>query len=240
MRHRKTGEHAHVHSNEFDEEPENTDRRQVASKDGPIGRSASPPPTKNHRDRDQGDGLIELRRMDRNGCRRHAVRKRYGPRKLTGATVVIPDEKTSEAANRMSDRKGRGGRRQDREDRESATTHQPEAREESARETPEPAHAPSRKQKVSQGLLSEMLHHPKQLRAQEAACEAGHTCIHGVARQAGPSQLAAEQPEPDEGASRDKCTEARDFESPNAKENRVDSALPSVGDSPSVYVRYAD
>ena len=217
MRHRKTGEYAHVHSNEFDEEPKNTDSGQVASQDGPIGRSAPSPPTKHDRDRDQGDSLIELRRMDRNGCRRHAVRKRNGPRKLTGSTVVIPDEKTSEAANCMSDRKSRGGRRQYRDDRESATTHQPEACEESAREASEPAHAPPREEKVSDGLVAEMFDYPEQLRAHEPSGDARHTSIHGVARQAGPCQLAIEQPKADERAGRNKYAEARDFDPPDAK-----------------------
>ncbi len=57
------------------------------------------------RERNQSSGLVELCRMYGDGRGRQAHWKRDAPWQVGGPAVVVPDEKTSNPANRVSDGK---------------------------------------------------------------------------------------------------------------------------------------
>ena len=226
MRHGETRDHPHVDADEFNQKPEDADCDQIAAEYCSINLPLSTPSDEHDRNWDEHNRFIELRRMHGNSGWRQALRERDGPWQVAWSTVVVAYEKASNAANRMPNRQPGSGRSKHGDDRQAATTHQPQSRGDAAREASEPAHATARQDQTTKRFFSQMFEYPQGLRPDQATDDASHAGVHRVARQTGAFQLPAEQPESDDRTDGDEHAEAGDLELTDAKENRVNAAPP--------------
>ena len=83
-------------------------------------------------------------------------------------------------------------------------------------------------QQAEQRLLAEVFGRPEQLRAEQAADDAGEP-RRRPRRAARPPRLAAEQPDADQRAERDHDAEAGDLEIADAEEDGIDGGLLGLG-----------
>src|SRR4029453_14511346 len=186
-----------------------------------IRHAVAPPSYQQPSHDKQRSHLIELRRMYPHVGRRQPPRKGNCPRQVARPSVIVSDEKTSNAAYRVSDRKRGCGRRQGGYEWKPLPLHDHHGGADATDKSPEPAHASSTEEQIAKRLLPCVFRDPEQLRAQESSKHAGHR---GVARRCGETaarQLAAEDPQTNERAGRDHHAERGDVKISDAEERRV-------------------
>ena len=102
-------------------------------------------------------------------------------------------------------------------------SHHQQTSDQPAGESAEPTQTAARQEQVEEGTLaSHVLYRPDDLRACQAAEDAGHTGVQGVVRQPRPPPLTVEQPEAYQCGHGHQHTEAGDLELADAEQNGVD------------------